>query len=528
MNADFQRLTRAIAGEGEHSPADRETLSSACAAVQQASDEELIELFAALREIAPPRAGAESFTWLERLLVHFVKRAAAPANVDTPRAVLSPALRDEIGRFYRYLGAECRSRRHLLNRLAHAPTADDLALLADLIGDDPPLEALDVSAPIAALAQQPRVDLEALFPRLLDALAHPPAAAAVLELANMLVRNRRALRHPAAGQAANLTALLEGVVARFEQLSRTRSAPASAADLQKLQAQVAQGVELASALCDAIGLIGDEASSEQALAALHKALALPHRRIRVEAAAALARLGDDDGARALVSMAAYPVTRLRTIAYARELGLEDHLDPQFTTPEAVAEAQLATFLAEPLQFGLPPSGLELLDQRMLFWPGYSEAQPCFLIRFGYSSPQGVYENVGIAGPLVHAFTADFSNMPPDDIYAAFAGWQTEHADIYDVAADEFTAAHHAAAARVGRRLADEGFENVTPVLLGSFFGEMVLAATARHEGKFGSVVAGADEASWFPRDEATPRPLGPVEAWWIWKGRKLLAAFNSK
>lgn len=527
MHTDYERLQRAIGGDGEHSPADREALSRACAAAQTGSDDELAELFNELARGAPPATGAEGAAWLDRLLVSCVKRlATADALAARDRAPLLPALRDEIGRFYRHLGAECRPRRHLLSMLVQHATADDLALFAELLADDPPLDALDASAPLVALSQQPRVDLAPLFPRLLDATRHSQAASAVLELANMVARRRPTSAHPAAAQAEKFSALLDGVVARLAQLQTQK--PTSSAELQKLQSQVTRGVELASALCDTLGLIGDEASSEHALAALHKAMALAHRRIRVEAAAALARLGDDDGARVLTSLAAYPISRLRAIAYARELGLEDHLNPQFTSPEARAEAALATYLAEPLQFGVPPSVLELIDQRTQFWPGYAEPQACFLLRFGYATPQGVYENVGMAGPLVHALTADFSHLPIDDVYAAFAGWQTEHPDIHEVPAEEFSPAHHAAVARIMRRLVDEGFENVTPVLLGSFFGETVLVAIARHAEEFGSVVAGVDEAAWFPRDADTPRPIGPHEAWWIWKGRRILTAFNSR
>jgi hypothetical protein len=518
MNDDFWRLVRAIGGEAEHSPSDAQTLWRACADVQQADHDELVELFAALRQVAPPASGTASSTWLDRLLVHCVKRGAN----ESPRPPLSPALRDEIAAIYRHFGPECRPRRHLLQWLTQAPTAADLTTLADLIADDPPLDALDVSLPLAALAQHRRGAPSALFPRLLDGLVHPAAAAPIVELANFFARSGAVAQHPATAQRARLVMLLEGVVERLAQL-QTQS-PQSAADLQKLQSQVAHGVELASALCDALGLIGD--ADERTRAALRQALGLAHRRIRVESAGALARLGDDDGARALTSLAAYPVSRLRAIAYARELGLQDHLDPQFTSPEAYAEAELATYLAEPLQFGVPPQGLKLVDSRTLFWPGYAEPQPCFLLRFAYHTPQGQYENVGIAGPLVHAVAADLTHLTTDDIYAAYAGWQTEHADIFEVSADDFTAAHHAAVARLVRRLTDEGFENVTPVLLGSFFGEMVLAATGRHRGEFGSIAAGADEAVWFPRDEQSPRPPGPHEAWWIWKGRRLLAAFN--
>ncbi len=75
-------------------------------------------------------------------------------------------------------------------------------------------------------------------------------------------------------------------------------------------------------------------------------------------------------------------------------------------------------------------------------------------------------------------------------------------------------------------MGDEDFDDVRPVLLGVFFGEAVLIAVARRQGHIGVAALGNDEPAWFPLDESSPRPLGPHEAWCIWKGRRLLEAFN--
>jgi hypothetical protein len=432
----------------------------------------------------------------------------------------SDATRRRISSAYKHLGAECRPRWRLLALLAGAREAADLKLLAEICCSDPPLDSTEVNLVLAPLLQHVGYDAANLFPRLLDALAHPQVAPAVLDLANFLARTRRTPQHPAAPQVARLTRLLEGLTRRL--VERQQQPPADAAALQKIQRQIGESVALACSACDALGLIGDPL----ALPALAGALNLAHRRIRVEAAAALARLGDDDGVRALAAMAAYPSTRLRAIHYAEELGLADYLDPQFTTPAARAEALLACWLAEPSQFGTPPTSLELIDNRAQFWPSYETPVECFLFRFSYHLPHGEYTNVGIAGPLVHAFRVDSTELSLEDAYAAFAGWQAEHADIYEVAAENFTPGHEAAAARLAQRLKEEGFTNITPVALGGFFGEMVLIATARRDEFFGALAAGSDEAAWFPRSTDSPRPIGPLEAWSIWKGRRLLRAFN--
>jgi hypothetical protein len=434
---------------------------------------------------------------------------------------ITDATHDRILAAYKHLGAECRPRWRLLALLAGAREAADLELLAELLCTDPPLDSVDANLVLAPLLQHADYDAAKLFPRLLDAIEHLQVAPAVLDLANFLARTRRVPKHPAADHAPRLTRLLEGLTRRL--VERQRQPPTDAAALQKIQRQIGESVALACSACDALGLIGDSA----ALPALAAALAVAHRRIRVEAAAALARLGDDDGVRALAAMAAYPITRLRAIHYAEELGVADFLDPQFTTLAARAEAELACWLAEPAQFGTPPTSLEPIDNRTQFWPSYESPVECFLFRFSYHLPQGQYANLGIAGPLVHAFRADLTELSPEDAYAAFAGWQAEHADIYEIAAEHFTPAHAAATARIARRLEGESFTNITPVALGGFFGEMVLIATARRDGYFGALAAGSDEAAWFPRGPDSPRPIGPLEAWNIWKGRRLLRTFNT-
>jgi hypothetical protein len=267
----------------------------------------------------------------------------------------------------------------------------------------------------------------------LSALRSPLLAAPVLDLANFLTREKFVPRHPAADRADELIALL-GEVA--QSLSGLEEEPTARGDsLQELSRRVAQGVALAVSLCDALAFIGDRG----AIGKLYQALAVRHRRLRTEAAAALARLGEQQGAEELIALASEPIARLRVLAYAREMGLSERIEPQYATPEARAEAELCVWLAEPTQYGVPPTTCELFDHRMQPWPGFSEPVNCYLFQFQYvlTLPEGErsYSNIGIAGPLVHAFVADLGDLPPDDIYAAFAGWQAQHEEIreYDVA-----------------------------------------------------------------------------------------------
>jgi hypothetical protein len=136
-----------------------------------------------------------------------------------------------------------------------------------------------------------------------------------------------------------------------------------------------------------------------------------------------------------------------------------------------------------------------------------------------------FSNIGIAGPLAHAFLADLADLPPDDIYAAFAGWQAEHEDIreYDVA--RLSRSEQLEVERLVRRLHDAGYGPIEPLRMGYFFGEKALVAAAERGGIGGTAVADFQSIAYFPRRHSR-RPLGAAECYNIYKGRKLLGSFN--
>ncbi len=432
-------------------------------------------------------------------------------------------LREELTQLYRHLGPPSRARAQILAWLALRSSHAELRLLADLLVEDPPREEEDVLLALTPLFQNPELPVEALFPRLLDALSHPLLAAGVLDLANFVLRQKLVKLHPAAAVSVKLTELLGQLVGTLGKL--TEQAPSEEQSMAEIGRQVAQSVSLAVSLCDALALIGDQSATGK----LHQAMDLGHRRLRTEAAAALARLGESHGKEELVKLAAEPVARLRVLEYAKELGLEDKIEPEFRTPQARAEAELTVWLAEPTQFGLPPTKCELFDQRQQFWPGFSESVECFLFRFTYEltvdDAARTYSNIGIAGPLAHAFTADLADLSPDDIYAAFAGWDAQHEDIreYDVA--RLSKSEQMEVVRLERRLHDAGYREIQAVQMGYFFGEKALIAQASRESISGIAIADFSDVSFFPIRNVR-KALGPREAYSIYKGRKLLKTFN--
>jgi hypothetical protein len=435
----------------------------------------------------------------------------------------SAELCEALVQLYRHLGPPSRARAQVLAWLALGGLPVELSVLADLLVEDPPHEEEDVLLALTPLFQNPRLPVDSLFPRLLDALSHPLLAAGILDLANFVLRQKLVTRHPAAGISGKLTELLGRLVGTLGKL--TEQSPREEQSMAEIGRQVAQSVSLAVSLCDALALIGDQA----AIGKLHQAMDLGHRRLRTEAAAALARLDDSHGKEDLVKLAAEPVARLRVLAYAKELGLEDKIEAPFRTPQARAEAELTVWLAEPTQFGLPPTKCELFDQRQQFWPGFDELVECFLFRFTYEltvdGATRTYSNIGIAGPLAHAFTADLADLSPDDIYAAFAGWQAQHEDIreYDVA--RLSKSEQMEVVRLERRLHDAGYREIQPLQMGYFFGEKALIAQASRESIPGIAIADFSDISFFPIRNVR-KALGPREAYCIYKGRKLMKTFN--
>ena len=394
-----------------------------------------------------------------------------------------------------------------------------MAAFTALMIADPPGDPNIAAAIFGPLFQHRDYDPASLFPALLDGLKHISLAAAILDLSNFVTREGIVARHPASERVAEIALLLAGLVGRLGQIEG--SPPAEGQPVESASRQVKEGISLAVSLCDALALIGDKS----AVGKLYQALELSHRRLRAEAAAALAKLGEKAGQQALVQLAEEPVTRLRVLAYAEELGILDRVEDRFKTDQAKAEADLALWLAQPAQMGVPPSRCELVDSRQQAWPGYEEPVDCFLFRFVYEFGAATFTNIGIAGPLTHAFAADLADLPPDDIYAAFAGWQAEHEDVYQLPVDGLSDPQRVDVLRLERRLRDAGYDAIQPHTLGFFFGDKALVATAMCQGQPGVAVADQQHCLWWPR-RGSSRPIDPDVAYCIYKGRKLLRAFN--
>ncbi len=412
----------------------------------------------------------------------------------------------------------------LLQCIAWRRESADLNRLSILLVSKPPSSWIPMAVAISPLMRSGKWEIGSVFPTLLVGLQHPSMAAPVLDLANYCVHSQRTTEHPAKARQESLVAILGGVISR---LALAEEDPTSlGSTTEEIQGVLNDSIALAVALCDAVGLLG----ARNSIGKLHQALELQHRRVQTEAAASLARMGEEVGRKALIALAAEPIARLRVLQYAEELGIESEIDEVHTMPLAIAESELALWLSEPQHFGLPPHSLELLDVRTLSWPGYDEPQQCYLFRYAYRLPASQsyaaeISNIGIAGPLTHTFGCDLAELPVHDIYAMFAGWHAEHEEIFEVPAPQWNSAQKKVANQLLGLLEQHGHDSVEPLWLGFFLSEIAVVTRSRFENSIGFAVTDGVELLWYP-SSGRSRPLGPTEVYSLYKGRKILKSFN--
>lgn len=431
-------------------------------------------------------------------------------------AKLDPAVIAEVEQS---LPEQCINRFLLLHLLGMARTEASLSLLMTYLQTSPPTNWMEAAQVLSPLMQHRDWPLGAVFPLLLEAISHPSIAAPTIDLANFVTRKALTPSHPASRHVETLNRLLGAVTARLERFEQDPTTLGD--DVATVQERLSQAVSLSVTLCDALGLIGAESSRPR----LEEAMQLRHRRVQCEAAGALARLGSGEGRERLVSLANEPSARLRVIAYAEELGIENSIDPAFRTESAIAESEVAIWLSQPDRFGVPPTSVETIEQRQWMWPGFNDPIDCFLVRFHYDLGQRSYSNIAISGPVVFALACDLADMQVDDIYAIYAGWQAEHNDIFTVPANQFNSGQLRVVEALQVHLDRAGYEQLKPELFGVFLDEHAAVFSAMRENKPCRVLSDGLETIHIPV-AGRPRPLQATDLWNLFKGRKILRTFN--
>ncbi|MCC9657414.1 HEAT repeat domain-containing protein [Rhodopirellula halodulae] len=426
---------------------------------------------------------------------------------------------ESIRRIMVALSPEVSNRHLMLQLLAMMRSDESLAILVQQLMESPPKGWMASAQILSPLMQHRDWPIDVVFPAILDCMGEPSLAAPVLDLAGHVTRTHQVDSHPARERVAALNALLgqvAGRLARFEEDPRSFGT-----EVDQVQAVLGEAVALAVSLCDAIGLIGDESS----IGELNKTLDLKHRRVQCEAAGALAKLGQENGRERLAELAGEPAARLRAIAYADELGLQDLIDDVHREPSATAEAEMALWLTQPQQMGVPPTGVEVVDSRRMLWPSFNDPVDVFLVRFEYNFGEKQYSNIGITGPTVFTMSCDVADLPPEDIYAMYAGWHADHQDIFTVPSKEFNEAQRRIIEPLQTYLERVGYEDVKVDCLGFFLDETAAVFTAVRNEKTCVVVTDGLETIDLPT-AGRLRPPSPEDLFNLYKGRKMLRTFN--
>jgi hypothetical protein len=404
--------------------------------------------------------------------------------------------------------------------LAQIATPDSLRKWNLLMEQNPPKTDLGIVRAVSPVAKNGNLPDEFYEQLLTGAFQHPKLAPITLDLTNYHVRMKLRDQHPAHTKVSALTELLNETVNQLERIES--GSIASEYSPERLREIANDSLALVYSLCDTLALC----QHRDAEGPLRRASRLRHRRIQTEAASALARLGFDEGRTRLVQLAAEPVVRLRVLAYAEELNILDEIDEAQRDDLAIAEAKLANWLSEQSQFGVAPSEIQLIDQRELYWPSYEHPVLCHLFRFRYGKGPQAFQNLGLVGPIVHAFPTDIRWLGMDDIYAAFAGWQAEHPEIYELNIEQALKYHPQIVRQRNSALKDREYQQIEPILLGHLLGDWILVASAINEASEGFAMTDGKSVHWFGNNEQ--QPVNASFAYMIYRGRRMLQSFNQE
>jgi len=161
---------------------------------------------------------------------------------------------------------------------------------------------------------------------------------------------------------------------------------------------------------------------------LELADAHPDVTVRMEAAWARAKLGDERGRHRLRDWCHDARVSQAACNYLEELGYQDDIPAESREPDSRAAAEMCAWLAHPMEFARPPDMIELYDKRVLFWPPTNDRRPVWLFKYTYF-PRGKNEKLetGIAmtGSVTWALGEAGENMSPEDIYALHCCWELE-------------------------------------------------------------------------------------------------------
>jgi hypothetical protein len=420
--------------------------------LQQAQSDELAELTGHLRAVLQ-EALFTLGTWLCQLA------RTCPSTFEEQTAKLVQLLTAQRAfecyrAFRRYEPSRCLGL--FLQAMLLSGQSSSVRLAVDLLVETPPLDWKDTAHALSTLMQSTEWKLSDVFPRILD--SHQPSVLApALDLANSMVRKHGVTPHPASCRYESLLNMFGGVTMQLQALEEN---PRKFSDnVQAIQRMLFDAVSLLVASCDFFALMGDS----RAIGKLNQAIELKHRRIKLEAAYALVKLGETRALDLIVELLRDDSSRSRAVAYLQELSAEDRIGAEWLTSLSKAKSDLAIWLSQPEQFAIPPSRIELVEQRTMQWPGFEGPQECFLLQFDYGVGEGTYSNIGFSGPFALAMSLDMKSFSNDAVFAMYLANDVEDPSESKVAWESLSESQKDDYLDWLEELQTKGFDQVTPL-----------------------------------------------------------------
>jgi hypothetical protein len=341
--------------------------------------------------------------------------------------------------------------------------------------------------------------LEKLYAALSDPLPVATIDAALLDAANSLLLEGASIRHP------------------FD----------SPAGRQRLRDWLAkQEVEDTGPAFDAAVAVaflsGPERDDLLTLAMNH-----PDSEVRMEAAWAAARLGQERGLQALVEFCLDLHCSERATRYLAELNREDRVPPESRDPEFAARAEFAAWLAHPNELARQPDEVTIVDQREFVWPPDGQRRRLYLMKFLARRTNELDDDdagVGLVGSMTFCFFDDaMLSLPPEDVYAAHCSWEAENADLLTRIAEPSDKEKQAWLSQwqdqpLTNVHAERGYR-IAPEL--KYPRATIAAAEATLEGEAGFAVLDGPQSRWYRQSDFPPR-MTSTRVLEIHLGRQLL------
>lgn len=429
---------------------------------------------ALLKDLQGPGKAAlnEALSTLANWLFQLVRTAPAYFEDQTARLVQLLAAQkacETYNAFRKYQPQKCLG--VLLESMLLSGQSSSIRVAVDLLVDAPPTDWKDSAQALGVLMQSTNWKLADVFPRLLDT-NQPSVLAPALDLANNMARKHGVRPHPAAERFDSLLTIFGAVTLQLQSLEEN---PRQFSDnVQVIQQILFDAVSLLVALCDFFAQMGDPRS----IGKLNQALVLKHRRLKLESAYALAKLGESRALDLIVELLQDDSSRARALAYLHELSADDRIDPQWTSSLAKAKSDLAIWLSQPEQFAIPPSRITLVEQRTLQWPGFDGPQECFLLQFDYGTGDGNYSNIGFSGPFPIAMSLDMKSFSNDTVFAMYLANDIEDPHESRIAWDSLPEPHKDSYEPMLRELEEKGLLGIKPLAQLNCLGAQALLCQA--------------------------------------------------